>query len=50
VLLMQIATDGLSLLFSSQLTPVKALRNAGMNLVNKLPFLKKQFIAQAMGK
>jgi ubiquinone biosynthesis UbiH/UbiF/VisC/COQ6 family hydroxylase len=50
VLLMQLATDGLSLLFSSQFTPVKALRNAGMNLVNKLPFLKKQFIAQAMGK
>ena len=50
VLLMQVATDGLSRLFSSQLTPVKALRNAGMNLVNKLPFLKKQFIQQAMGK
>ena len=50
VMLMQLATDGLSRLFSSQLSPVKALRNAGMNLVNKLPFLKRQFILQAMGK
>ena len=50
VMLMQLATDGLSRLFSSQLNPVKTLRNAGMNLVNKLPFLKRQFILQAMGK
>jgi len=50
VLLMQLATDGLSRLFGSTLTPVKTMRNFGMNIVNKLPLLKKQLILQAMGK
>jgi len=50
VVLMQLATDGLSRLFGSTLTPVKTLRNAGLNLVNKLPFLKKQLMLQAIGK
>ena len=50
VMLMQIATDGLSRLFGSTLTPIKTLRNVGLNLVNRLPLLKKQLILQAMGK
>jgi 2-polyprenyl-6-methoxyphenol hydroxylase-like FAD-dependent oxidoreductase len=42
--------DGLSRLFGSQLSPLKTVRQIGMNLVNKLPFIKKQLIMQAMGK
>jgi ubiquinone biosynthesis UbiH/UbiF/VisC/COQ6 family hydroxylase len=49
VLLMQIATDGLARLFGSQLATIQTGRHIGMNLVNKLPFLKKQLIQQAMG-
>lgn len=50
VMLMQVATDGLSRLFGSTFSPVKTVRSLGMNLVNKLPLLKKQLIQQAMGK
>ena len=49
VLLMQITTDGLQRLFASDLAPVKVLRNAGMSLVNKLPFLKRHLITHALG-
>jgi ubiquinone biosynthesis UbiH/UbiF/VisC/COQ6 family hydroxylase len=49
VLLMQITTDGLQRLFASDLAPVKVLRNAGMNLVNKLPFLKRRLVTHALG-
>ena len=49
VLLMQIATDGLQRLFASELPPVKLLRNAGMGLVNKLPFLKRRLMMHALG-
>jgi ubiquinone biosynthesis UbiH/UbiF/VisC/COQ6 family hydroxylase len=49
VLLMQIATDGLQRLFASELPPVKLLRNAGMGLVNKLPFLKRRLMTHALG-
>ncbi len=50
VLLMQLATDGLHRLFSSELAPVKMLRNAGMSLVNKLPFLKHRLVSHALGR
>ncbi len=50
VLLMQLTTDGLQRLFSSELAPVKLLRNAGMNLVNKLPFLKQRLVSHALGR
>jgi 2-polyprenyl-6-methoxyphenol hydroxylase and related FAD-dependent oxidoreductases len=46
---MQITTDGLQRLFASDLAPVKVLRNAGMSLVNKLPFLKRRLITHALG-
>jgi len=50
IMLMQIATDGLQRLFASELAPVRALRNAGLGLVNQLPFLKRRLIAHALGK
>lgn len=50
ILLMQAATDGLERLFSSTLEPVRIARNIGLNLVNKLPVLKRVLISHAMGK
>lgn len=50
VLLMQLATDGLQRLFSSDLPPVRHLRNVGMGLVDKLPFLKRRLMSHAFGK
>ncbi len=50
VLLMQLATDGLARLFGTTAEPVRRLRNFGLNLVNRLPVLKNNLIAQALGK
>lgn len=50
ILLMLAATDGLERLFSSTLEPVRIVRNIGLNLVNKLPVLKRALISHAMGK
>ena len=50
VLLMQLTTDGLQSLFSSQLLPVKVLRNAGMSLLDKLPFIKQRLVSHALGR
>jgi 2-octaprenylphenol hydroxylase len=50
VLLMQLATDGLARLFGADLEPVRVVRNLGLNLLNKLPMLKRRLMAQAMGK
>jgi 2-octaprenylphenol hydroxylase len=50
VLLMQLATDGLARLFGADLEPVRAVRNLGLNLLNKLPTLKRRLMAHAMGK
>ncbi len=50
VLLMQLATDGLHRLFSSDLPPVRHLRNVGMGLVDKLPFLKRRLMSHAFGR
>jgi ubiquinone biosynthesis UbiH/UbiF/VisC/COQ6 family hydroxylase len=50
VLLMQLATDGLERLFGANLEPVRVLRNFGLNLLDKLPLVKRKLIAQAMGK
>ena len=50
VLLMQVATDGLERLFASEAEPMRFLRNAGMNLLDKLPVLKRRLIAQALGR
>ena len=50
VLLMQLATDGLERLFATDFEPVRVVRNLGLNLVNKLPVIKRQLIAHALGK
>ena len=50
VLLMQLATDGLERLFSTDLEPVRVIRNLGLNLLDKFPVLKRRLMAQALGK
>lgn len=50
VLLMQATTDGLARMFASDLTPVRVMRDVGMNLLDKLPVIKGRLIAHAMGK
>jgi len=50
VLLMQLATDGLERMFGSRFEPLRIIRNAGMNLLDKLPVLKRRLIAQALGR
>lgn len=50
ILLMQLATDGLARLFSANLEPVRIARNLGLNLLDKLPMLKRRLMAHAMGK
>lgn len=43
------ATDVLTLLFSNDVSPVAALRRAGLSMVKRLPFAKRFFMHQAMG-
>ncbi|MCG2586740.1 FAD-dependent monooxygenase [Massilia sp. TS11] len=50
VLLMQLATDGLARLFGTDLEPLRVIRNFGLNLLDKLPFVKRKLITQALGK
>ena len=50
ILLMQLATDGLARLFAANLEPVRIARNFGLNLLNKLPMLKRRLMSHAMGK
>jgi 2-octaprenylphenol hydroxylase len=50
ILLMQLATDGLARLFGADLEPLRLLRNAGLNLVDRLPGLKRRLIGHALGK
>lgn len=50
VLLMQLATDGLARLFDSGLTPLRMMRNVGLNLVNRMPVLKRRLMAHALGR
>jgi ubiquinone biosynthesis UbiH/UbiF/VisC/COQ6 family hydroxylase len=50
VFLMQLATDGLERLFGANLEPVRVVRNLGLNLLDKLPLVKRRLIAHAMGK
>lgn len=50
VALMQWTTDGLARLFGSDLPAVRLLRSAGLNLLNRLPVLKRELISHAMGK
>ncbi|MGI4846886.1 MAG: FAD-dependent monooxygenase [Janthinobacterium lividum] len=50
ILLMQLATDALERLFSSDFEPLRLARNLGMHVLDKLPSLKRQLMAHAMGK
>ena len=44
VLMMRLVTDGLQRLFDVQAPPVAWLRNMGLDLVEKLPFIKRQLV------
>ncbi|QDZ30254.1 UbiH/UbiF family hydroxylase [Noviherbaspirillum sp. UKPF54] len=50
ILLMQLATDGLERLFSVNFEPLRVARNIGLNLVNKLPVIKRHLISHALGR
>ncbi|RJG00144.1 FAD-dependent monooxygenase [Noviherbaspirillum saxi] len=50
IFLMQFATDSLERLFATDFEPVRIARNIGLNLVNKLPVIKRALISHAMGK
>ena len=50
VLLMQLATDGLERLFGANLEPLRIVRNFGLNLLDKLPLIKRRLISHAMGR
>jgi 2-octaprenylphenol hydroxylase len=50
ILLMQLATDGLERLFALDMEPVRMVRNLGLNLLNRLPVLKRRLISQALGR
>lgn len=46
---MRWATDGLYHLFNSQLEPIRVVRNLGMDIIAKLPFIKEFLIKKASG-
>ena len=48
-LLMLMATDGLARLFGADLEPLRVVRNLGLNLLDKLPALKRKMISHALG-
>jgi 2-octaprenylphenol hydroxylase len=50
VLLMQLTTDGLERLFGTNFEPLRVVRNLGLNLLDKLPVVKRRLMAHAMGK
>lgn len=43
------ATDGLTRLFSNDITPVKAVRRLGLSVVERVPALKRSAVRHAMG-
>ncbi len=49
VVSMTLATDGLDRLFSTNLAPVRLLRDVGIAAVHRMPRLKRAFMRQAMG-
>ncbi len=50
ILLMQLATDGLARLFGTNLEPLRVARNLGLNLLDKMPYLKRKLMSHALGK
>ena len=47
--LMAMVTDGMNRLFSNDVAPVRALRDLGLGLVDRLPPVKNALIARAAG-
>jgi 2-octaprenylphenol hydroxylase len=50
VLLMQGTIDSLERLFGSELEPVSVARNIGLNLADRLPWVKRGLISRAFGR
>jgi 2-octaprenylphenol hydroxylase len=50
ILMVQLATDGLERLFTTDFGPLRVARNLGLNLVNKLPVIKRTLMSHAFGK
>jgi 2-octaprenylphenol hydroxylase len=50
ILLMHLATDGLQRLFATNFEPLRAARNIGLNLINKVPVIKRHLMSHALGK
>jgi 2-octaprenyl-6-methoxyphenol hydroxylase len=44
------AMDGLNRLFANDLAPARMLRDAGISVVDRLPFLKMAFVREAAGQ
>lgn len=49
VMAMATATEGLNRLFSTDLGPVRTIRDVGLGLVNRMPRLKARFMREAAG-
>ena len=49
ILLMQVATDGLERLFASQFAPLRLARNIGLDVLDKLPVIKRRLMSHATG-
>jgi len=47
--LMAVVTDGMNRLFSNDVAPVRALRDFGLGVVDRLPVVKDALIARAAG-
>ena len=50
ILLMQLATDSLARLFATEFEPVRMILNAGLNLIDKFPVIKRHLISHALGR
>ncbi|MBV8664855.1 MAG: FAD-dependent monooxygenase [Burkholderiaceae bacterium] len=50
ILAMQMTTDGLARLFGSEFEPVRKMRNLGLNLLDRIPALKRRLISHALGR
>ena len=46
---MGVTTDVLNRLFSNDIVPLRALRDIGLGIVDRLPKLKEMFIGEAAG-
>jgi ubiquinone biosynthesis UbiH/UbiF/VisC/COQ6 family hydroxylase len=50
ILLMQLATDGLERLFAADFEPIRVARNIGLNLLDRLPVIKRRLMSHALGR